>query len=238
MRVIAVSNPKGGSGKTTVCTNLACFFAKWGYSVVLLDADSQSSALDWAAARSSELPRITVIPTSMEQLLDRLQNAQKTAVPKTVVLLDLPAAFPVDMELQIYPFLDAVLVPTIASPIDVRGMVRHVFDLYKHLFESGKGPATGVIVNRAKVRTRLYKTVLGGFLKRITFPLIGELRDTQNYPTAAHEGKGVAELPTRLVIKDLLQWKPIIEWLTDALYPEETFAWSAVVGAEIEEEKS
>ncbi len=236
MRVVAVSNPKGGSGKTTVCTNLACFFAKWGYSVVLLDADSQSSALDWASVRGSELPRITVIPTSPEQLPDRLQNAQKTAVPKTVVLLDLPAAFSVDLELEIYPFLDAVLVPTIASPIDVRGMVRHVFDLYKHLFDGRQGPATGVIANRAKVNTRLYKMVLGGFLQRITFPLIGELRDTQNYPAAAHEGKGVVELPLRQVIKDLVQWKPIIEWLTDALYPDETFSWGVVIGKEADGE--
>ncbi len=237
MKVIAVSNPKGGCGKTTICTNLACFLAKWGYSVVLLDADSQSSALDWASVRSGALPRISVIATSPDQLPARLQNAQKTAVPRTVVLLDLPAAFPIDLELEIYPYLDAVLIPAIASPIDVRGMVRHVFDLYKHLFDGGKGPVTGVIVNRAKVRTRLYKTVLGGFLQRITFPLIGELRDTQNYPTAAHEGKGVAELPLRQVIKDLLQWKPIIEWLTGALYPEEVFSWSIVVGTETEGEK-
>jgi chromosome partitioning protein len=234
MRVIAVSNPKGGCGKTTVCTNLACFFAKWGYSVVLLDADSQSSALDWSTVRSSDLLRITVISTSNDQLLDRLKNAQKTAVPKTLVLLDLPAAFPVDLELEIYPFLDAVLVPTIASPIDVRGMVRHVFDLYKHLFDRRKGPATGVIVNRAKVRTRLYKTVLGGFLERITFPLVGELRDTQNYPTAAYEGKGIVELPLRRVIKDLLQWKPILEWLTSNLYPEETFSWEELDGGQAE----
>jgi len=230
MKVIAVANPKGGCGKTTICTNLASIFAKWGYSVVVLDADSQSSAMDWALARSRDLPRITVIPAPIDQLLDRLQNAQKSSVANTVVLLDMPAAFPVEMELEIYPYIDAVLIPAIASPIDVRGMVRHVFNLYKHIFDDSKWPATGVIVNRAKVNTQIYKTVVGGFLQKITFPIISELRDTQNYPTAAHEGKGIVELPLRQAIKDLLQWKPIMEWLISTLYPEENFSWDVVVG--------
>jgi chromosome partitioning protein len=230
MKIIAVANPKGGCGKTTICTNLACFFVKGGYSVVILDADSQSSAIDWALSRSKDLPPITVIPAPIDQLLDRLQNAQKTSVPKTVVLVDMPAAFPVEMELEIYPYLDAVIIPAIASPIDVRGMVRHVFNLYKHIFDDSNWPATGVIVNRAKINTHIYKTVVGGFLQKITFPIIGELRDTQNYPSAAHLGKGIVELPVRQVIKDLLQWKPIVEWLTSTLYPEEEFAWDVVVG--------
>jgi chromosome partitioning protein len=232
MKVIAVANPKGGCGKTTVCTNLACFLVKWEYNVVILDVDSQSSALDWSLVRSQNLYPITVIPTPADQLLDRLQNAQKTSVPKTVVLLDLPAAFSVEMELEMYPYLDAVLIPAIASPIDIRGMVRHVYDLYKHVFDDDEWPATGVIVNRAKVNTQIHKTVVEGFLQRISFPIISELRDTQNYPTAAYGGKGIVELPLRRVIKDLLQWKPIMEWITATLYPEESFSWDVVVGEE------
>lgn len=228
MKIVAVANPKGGCGKTTICTNLACFLVKWGYSVVILDVDSQSSALDWALVRSRNLTPITVIPAPTDQLLDRLQNAQKTSVPKTVVLVDMPAAFPVEMELEIYPYIDAVLIPAIASPIDVRGMVRHVFNLYKHIFDDTKWPATGVIVNRAKINTHIYKTVVGGFLQKITFPIVGELRDTQNYPTAAHLGKGIVELPVRQIIKDLLQWKPIVEWLTSTLFPEDEFSWDVV----------
>ncbi len=238
MKVIAVSNPKGGCGKTTVCTNLACFLIKWGYSVVLLDVDSQSSAWDWALVRSHDLPPVTVISTPADQLLERLQNAQKTQSPKTVVLLDMPAAFPVDLELEIYPHIDALLIPVIASPIDVRGMVRHVFNLYKHFSDDKKRPATGVIVNRAKVNTQTYKSIVSGFLKRITFPIIGELRDTQNYPSAAHAGEGIIELPVRQVIKDLLEWKLIMGWITDTLYPGEKFSWDAVIGKKIGTKRS
>ena len=221
MKVIAVSNPKGGSGKTTIITNLACFFSNWGFSVVVLDADSQSSAVDWAAARDDSQVRISVIPTSADKLVSRLENAQKTAVPKTVVLLDLPAGFSAELELAIYPYLDAMLVPTIASPIDVRAMVRHLFQLHKNFYDQEKSPATGVIINRARPYTRIHRDVLDKFLKRISYPLIGEIRETQNYPKAAHEGNGIVDFPMRLAIKDLLQWKPILEWLIAELFPEE-----------------
>jgi chromosome partitioning protein len=51
-RVIALLNQKGGSGKTTLATHLAGELAWAGRRVTLLDADPQSSALDWAQRRA------------------------------------------------------------------------------------------------------------------------------------------------------------------------------------------
>ena len=53
MRSIMVLNSKGGSGKSTVATNLASYYATQGKRVVLVDLDPQSSSLDWLAARPS-----------------------------------------------------------------------------------------------------------------------------------------------------------------------------------------
>jgi chromosome partitioning protein len=47
MPIIAVANQKGGAGKTTTCVNLAGGFAAEGYSVLVVDADPQGSALNW-----------------------------------------------------------------------------------------------------------------------------------------------------------------------------------------------
>ena len=41
MKSFLVANPKGGSGKTTLATNLAGFYARCGHQVMLGDTDRQ-----------------------------------------------------------------------------------------------------------------------------------------------------------------------------------------------------
>lgn len=49
--IVALLNQKGGVGKTTLALNLAGRWTQQGRRVVVLDADPQASALDWAQAR-------------------------------------------------------------------------------------------------------------------------------------------------------------------------------------------
>lgn len=50
--IITVGGIKGGSGKTTVATNLAIMRANVGRDVLLIDADDQETATDFTALRS------------------------------------------------------------------------------------------------------------------------------------------------------------------------------------------
>ena len=51
MQTILVANPKGGSGKTTVATNVAGWLAGKRQRVALADHDPQRSATEWLARR-------------------------------------------------------------------------------------------------------------------------------------------------------------------------------------------
>lgn len=51
--IISVVNQKGGAGKTTIAVNLCAALAAEGKRILLLDADPQQTAQDWAAVRKN-----------------------------------------------------------------------------------------------------------------------------------------------------------------------------------------
>jgi chromosome partitioning protein len=50
--ILTIGGIKGGSGKTTIATNLSVMFANSGFDVLLVDADDQSTASDFVACRN------------------------------------------------------------------------------------------------------------------------------------------------------------------------------------------
>jgi chromosome partitioning protein len=59
--IISVVNQKGGTGKTTVATNLSAYFAGQKKEVLLIDSDPQHSSLDWGGMRPESQPKIQTI---------------------------------------------------------------------------------------------------------------------------------------------------------------------------------
>jgi chromosome partitioning protein len=61
--VVVVGSEKGGTGKTTIATNLAIHRAQSGRDVLLVDADPQGSAIEFSRVREGEghTPIITCV---------------------------------------------------------------------------------------------------------------------------------------------------------------------------------
>jgi chromosome partitioning protein len=73
--IIAVVGEKGGTGKTTVATNLAGMRAAAGRQVVLVDADRQGSASYWAEhRRRTAFPAVTCVQKFGRALSRTLQT--------------------------------------------------------------------------------------------------------------------------------------------------------------------
>jgi len=75
--IIAVVSQKGGTGKTTVATNLAACYATQGREVMLVDADPQHSALDWKADRPSTLPQVHALHLPEKNLFQEVQHLRQ-----------------------------------------------------------------------------------------------------------------------------------------------------------------
>jgi chromosome partitioning protein len=50
--IVLVGGIKGGTGKSTIATNLAVYRASFGYRTLLVDGDDQNSVSDWAEQRN------------------------------------------------------------------------------------------------------------------------------------------------------------------------------------------
>jgi len=79
-----VINSKGGSGKSTVATNLASYFATQNKKVVIMDYDPQGSSMAWLAARSSARPPIEGIAAYKKSVKRPKRNSD-------IVIHDAPA---------------------------------------------------------------------------------------------------------------------------------------------------
>lgn len=182
MAIISILNPKGGSGKTTLSTNLARALHERGHKVLLVDSDPQGSARDWHAANEDNpLPLIA---------LDRANNIKSlsgVASGYDFVIVD-GAAKLEDMIAASIKVTDVVLIPVQPSPYDLWA-ASDLVDFIKARQEvtDGKPPAR-FIISRAiagtrlgdEVRTALDEQGIGSFATHIT--------QRQVYPQTAAEG--------------------------------------------------
>ncbi len=54
--IVMIGGIKGGTGKSTIATNLAAYLTNKGSDVLLLDVDPQATAYKWAVRRQEKHP--------------------------------------------------------------------------------------------------------------------------------------------------------------------------------------
>lgn len=185
MSVIAVANPKGGVGKTTVSLNLGVALQRLGYSVAMVDMDSQRSLSDWVRRRPSTLPELRCrCALNGEVTEDRAAS---------VTILDCPAHMNVEALAEWLPQLSAWVVPTLATPVDRAALTRHLFHLANCLPDLPVRKM-GLVINKTRSGVKLQQQMKAQF-GNWSLPIVAELRDTVNYTWTSYEGMGVTELP-------------------------------------------
>lgn len=185
MPIVSVLNPKGGSGKTTLTTNLARSLHERSHSVLIVDSDPQGSARDWhAATENNPLPLVA---------LDRpnnVRNLPSIAASYDYVVID-GAAKLEDMMSAAIKVSDCVLIPVQPSPYDLWA-VDDLVEFIKARQEVTDGkPCASFVISRIIQRTKLGREIwdaLNGYeLGVLKTPIM----QRQIYPQTATDGATV-----------------------------------------------
>ncbi len=202
MKAVLVANPKGGSGKTTLSTNIAGYLASRGHRVALLDMDRQKSAMLWLAQRGSALPPIRALEVDKE----------KRAESMDWLVIDSPAALHGKNLDHALKLVHRVIVPIAPSLYDIQASYEFLKSLNNLKAARKGGVLVGVAGMRMAPRTRAAVT-LEEFLNQLELPVLAYLREAQVYVNAAFEGKSIFGLPPHLAAQDIEQWAGLLGWL-------------------------
>lgn len=174
MKVLAIANSSGGTGKSTTAMCIAVAAAEYGRNVLLIDLDERAgltfqfmienprltmlelvrdnTSLDLAITRTSE--RIDFLPSAPRiTALDTLQldptSIKKKFTNYDLVVIDTSSALNQRSNL-VAQISDAVLYPTTDSISSVRGVLQAV-DFYRNLIQVGVLPIKKLLTQNSTI---------------------------------------------------------------------------------------
>ena len=223
MKIVAVLNQKGGSGKTTISINMAASLSANGDNVLLIDADaSQGSASTWASINEGHyFDTVTVQAAQIKNYLERNETTYD------YVIIDCPPRADKDAG-KFVAVASLVLIPVQPSPYDVWAcaelidIIRARQDLTAGLPNSPKEglPYARFVLSRAQKGTRIIGETLDA-LNETGIPVL-ETMTTQfdTYKRSAMKGRTIFDTPEpnteahaqiKVITEEI---KEICQWVT------------------------
>ena len=208
MKAIAFVTQKGGSGKSTLCVNLAVAAQEAGKSVCILEMDRQATISDWAELRTAEAPEVAQIDaTQIEPLLHRLRGGRYDYVFIDTPGVDSPGA------LSAIRAADLCIVPSRPTPADLRAVRATLAAIYRlekrFAFVLNQTPARSY-----RVRDAAEGLIALGVLPDVNIVLRNDHQD------AIGLGQGVTEFnPTGQAAAEIRRLWTWVAERTDAVSP-------------------
>ena len=154
MRPVLVLNSKGGSGKTTLATNLAAFLANKGKAVSLVDFDPQGSSMDWLEVRAENRPPIHGVAG--------WEGRVRVPAETEYMIMDAPAALHSKHLSELLRRAETVLVPVVPSPFDLRAALRFHDELVAMRKVVNQRVKIATVANRARAEFLLNRYIHAG----------------------------------------------------------------------------
>jgi len=206
-----VINPKGGSGKTTIATNLASYFAANGMATAAMDYDPQGSTMNWLRVRPAHSRKIHGANAAPQKTGLRTLGMHIPADTEQLVI-DAPAGASGLVLQDMLSRAHCILIPVAPSPIDIHATANFIRDLLLTGKIRANNIRLGVVANRVRRANPVYEP-LERFLKALNLPLLARISDSEVFVTAAESGIGIFEMDFAVSAAERGQFQPIAEWV-------------------------
>ena len=185
--LIALANPKGGVGKSTIAVHLAVMAHEQGLKVAFIDADVQQSGSRWLRDLAAPFPvRRLTTPEEVIEQADEIDRQHQ------LTIADGPAGL-TEVTRAVLMVCDLALLPCGPSALDLHAL----HDALRTLRQAQKirqGPPKAVIVpNKLQSGYRLSRELLEA-APGLGVPCVEGLRLRQAYAEAAGQGSVVWRL--------------------------------------------
>jgi chromosome partitioning protein len=206
-----VINPKGGSGKTTVATNLASYFAANGMATAMMDYDPQGSTMNWLRIRPAHAHKIHGANAAPQKTGLRTLGMHVPSGTQQLII-DAPAGASGLALQEMLSRAHCVLIPVAPSAIDIHATANFIRDLLLTGKIRANNIRIAVVANRVRKANPVYEP-LERFLKSLNLPLLARLSDSEAFLSAAEAGLGIFELDFAVTATERGQFTPIPEWV-------------------------
>ena len=212
MQTILVINSKGGTGKTTLTTNIASYFASRNHKTAIMDYDPQGSSLHWLKIRSNDQNAIYAANAATQK--GKLIRSLQMYVPEHTekLIIDAPAGVEGMLLQEMVRKTDFILIPVTPSTIDIHATADFIREL---LFRGGirtQQTKIAVVANRVRKTMRVYEP-FERFLQGLSLPFLTRLSDSDRYILAVEQGTGIFDMDETGVEAEREEFEPIVNWL-------------------------
>ena len=216
MKKIAVANIKGGCGKTTIATNLACIAAGKGSKVVIIDADTQGSSMKFRAMRPDNAPTLQAV-----SILTNTIHKDINSFSADYVFIDVGGRDS-DLFRSALMAVDAIIIPVTPSQYDIWSsedtlkVVQEVRETYSEI----RNIKAGICLNQVILGTTLsqdVQTLIAEYISNFNLHYFKtSLGSRVAYKESVSEGLSVCEIKGEKFLRasDEMSelYKEVIEW--------------------------
>ena len=219
MLSILVINSKGGSGKTTLATNIASYYASRKFRTTIMDYDPQNSCLHWLRVRAGHMAAIHGANAAPSKGVSTLHNLQKwVPVGTQVLVIDAPAGVKGLLLQEMVRRSNFIVIPVVPSPIDIHATADFIKELLKISGSPSVNTKISVVANRVR-STYVSPESLKNFFTSLNLPFLTSISDSDNFLRAAGKGLGVFEMDENDTYAERRELLPILNWL-NGIIPE------------------